>query len=107
MREPRSDWRAIVARYRSSGQGPAEWCRASGVNLSNLRYWLGKAERQAPEGKKARQWLALGLKAAEVAGQGSYDPHLVLHIGPVRIRVTPGFGPQLLADVAKALIAQC
>ena len=107
MREPRSDWRAIVSAYKASGQSPAEWCRASGVNLSNLRYWLRKAEESAPEGMEVRQWLAFDFKASQAAGQNTLEQRLTLHIGPARVTVTPGFDPQLLADVAKALSALC
>jgi hypothetical protein len=52
MRKSKSDWRAIVTSFKTSGQRQTEWCQANNIKLSNLRYWLQKEKKMEPASEK-------------------------------------------------------
>jgi transposase-like protein len=104
MRKSRNDWRAIVMAYKTSGQTQSQWCQANNVNLNNLRYWLQKDKPTVTTPEKSCQWLTLEVDAPEAT---IHNQQLTLQIGPVCLRVNPGFNPQFLIEVVKAIIAAC
>lgn len=103
--ELRNVWRAQVAEFHASGQSVAAWCRAHDVKEHQLRYWLRRVDAQPhSSGRPMTSWLAV-----EVQGERQLSPAVGvrIHVGAAAIEVRPGFDPELLADVVRALTALC
>ncbi len=103
MGNPKNDWCAIIAAYKTSGQSQTEWCRINNIALSNFRYWLQKEQKKAAIPKEASEWLTLAVSELEP----NQNQRLTLQIGSVRIEVNPEFDTKLLSEVVKTLIAIC
>lgn len=97
--QQRQEWEARVASYRSSGLSAAKWCATNGVKPHQLRYRL-KQEREAfSGGAPSVTWLR--------ASVGGLDTGLSVRVGGAIIEVRPGFDPDLLLGVVRALSTVC
>jgi len=90
----RNQWATRVAEFQASGQSVSAWCAEQQVKPHQLRYWLKKHSQAV--GNVPTQWLSLNLR--DLA-----NPPLVIRIGQATVEVRPGFDPDLLRDVVRAL----
>ena len=90
-------WAERVADFHASGQPRTAWAAAHGVTVHQLQYWLRKFRTPA-EGDMPPAWVACPSPSATGAGAT-----LTVCVGPVEIRVSPNFDPQLLQAVVRAL----
>jgi hypothetical protein len=95
----RQEWEGRIAAYKSSGRSAAAWCADHGVKVHQLRYRL----RQ--EGGKPDSTRVAWLRAP--ADEPARDGVLLVRVGAGVIEVRPGFDPDLLLQVARALSAAC
>ena len=107
MAKPKNDWRAIVAAYKTSGQHQKQWCQENNININNLKCWLQKEKKTISlmeTSGKPRRWLSLDIDAPRpVAG----EQRLKIHIGQACLEINPGFDPEFLTDVIRAVMAAC
>lgn len=98
-------WTARVNDWRSSGERVATWCERHGIGRSQFYYWLRKLSKTEGSGSVApsAQWVSLHLEEPAVAEQ----PPILVKIGAAIIEVRPGFEPEVLAGVFKALQGLC
>ena len=82
--ELRQLWAGLVAEFRGSGLGQAQWCRQNGYKVRHLHYWL-------------RKFPATDATASETT------PSLVVRVGSAVIDVPPGLDPDLLRAVVRCL----
>ena len=85
-------WRERVRAWRASGETMAAFCTRHGYTRGTLSWW---SSRLGAETRPA--FVRLVARAAPTT------PSLRLEVGAVRIEVTRGFDPVLLADVVRAL----
>ena len=89
----RAEGRALVDSWKSSGQSPAAFCRASGMAAWKLAYWRSVTETCSSVG------VGFVELAADRHGRG-----LELHLrGGLRIAIEAGFDPVVLRAVVEAL----
>ena len=120
LQETRTYWAGKVAEYKKSQMSVRAWCRREGIDPSRIWYWLRK-ERLASSGSKAtshktlnnhetslstkstpgvdRQWIALDLSYDAASESGS----VTLRMGSVMVDIKPGFDPDHLCKVVRAL----
>jgi len=103
--ELRTMWRQRIEALVESGMSVRRWCKAQGIKEHQARYWLRRFSpaRQAAE-DPATEWVSVSVWPDESA---SKDDGVVVRIGRASIEVRPGFDPELLARVVKALSAAC
>ena len=103
--ELRTMWRQRIEALYESGMSVRAWCKAQGIKEHQARYWLRRfspARRGAKE--PATEWVSVSVWPDEPASE---DERVVVRIGRASIEVRPGFDPELLARVVKALSAAC
>ncbi|NLE95976.1 MAG: helix-turn-helix domain-containing protein [Dehalococcoidia bacterium] len=98
--ERQRQWEARVAEFRTSGLGPARWCREHGVKVKQLYYWLKKSRGAGTEPEATAQWVQVTVAEPEASA-----PALDIRVGHAVIEVRHGFDPELLANVVRALLA--
>lgn len=96
--QQQQEWEVRVASFRSSGLSARKWCAANGVKPHQLEYRLEK-ERTASLDSAPVTWLR-----ASVSG---LDAGITVRVGGAVIEVRPGFDPDLLCGVVRALSAGC
>mgnify|MGYP005846052641 CR=1 FL=1 len=104
QQERRLQWEKRIAEYRSSGQSVREWCAANGLDPNRLWYWLRRTRTEDAE-PQATRWLPV-----EVTGRadgGGQAAGLLVRVGKAGIEVRPGFDPELLVAVVRALSEAC
>lgn len=114
----RAQWRAIIAACMSSGLSVSRWCREYGVDRRRLYYWIVKfrdaekkdhaeerdhAEKDVDEKKETlsagrTQWLQLHTDESP-----ALDEAIEVRVGKAVVVVRPGFDPELLANVVRAI----
>lgn len=88
----RAEGCALVDSWKSSGQSPSAFCRASGVAAWKLAYWRSVTGRPS---------ATAGFVPVEAAAAGR---GLELHLrGGLRIAIEAGFDPVVLRAVVEAL----
>lgn len=97
--QERQEWEVRVASYRSSGLSAAKWCATNGVKPHQLWYRLKQERATFSGGASAVTWLR--------ASVGGFDSGLCVRVGGAIIEVKPGFDPDLLLGVVRALSAAC
>jgi hypothetical protein len=103
--ERRQLWQARVADYRQSGLRMKEWCVREGCTTDQLKYWLYKrAKKTSNVASPATTQRFIPVTLASVSLP---VPSLQIHIGTARIEVIPGFDPELLREVVRALEEPC
>lgn len=90
------NWAERIAQFQASGQSMAAWCRVNNTKVHQLRYRLQKGNGK--ENEPGAGWLPLPLDEPET-------PALLIKVGAATIEVTPGFDPNLLRTVVRALIS--
>lgn len=97
-KELRQLWSGLVAEFRASGLGPAQWCRQNGYKVRHLHYWLRKFPATDAAASETTAWLPV-----PVAPDREEPPSLVVRVGSAVIDVPPGFDPDLLRAVVRTL----
>jgi hypothetical protein len=102
----RSEWESRVISFKSSGMGVTDWCKANDVKLDRFKYWLykRKSSDSAPVDKKNKKWIAI---ETDPVASNIQEYALIVNVGQATIQVKPGFDPDLLSDVVKALAGAC
>ncbi|NMP24832.1 IS66 family insertion sequence element accessory protein TnpA [Sulfobacillus harzensis] len=90
-------WAGLVAEFRASGLGQAQWARQNGYNVRHLQYWLRKFPATDATASEAA-WVSM-----PVAPDPRATPSLVVRVGSAAIEIPPGFDPSLLRAVVRAL----
>ena len=89
----RAEGCALVDSWKSSGQSPAAFCRASGLAAWKLAYWRSMTQTRASAGS--------GFVQLEAAAHGR---GLELHLRDgLRVAIEAGFDPVVLRAVVEAL----
>ncbi|OPZ64746.1 MAG: hypothetical protein BWY85_01001 [Firmicutes bacterium ADurb.Bin506] len=65
--ERQRQWEARVAEFRTSGLGPARWCREHGVKVKQLYYWLKKSRGAGTEPEATAQWVQVTVAEPEAS----------------------------------------
>lgn len=91
-------WKDRVEEFKASGLSQAEWCRRHGLKPKRLSYWFGKFQEADMRPEEEAQWLQVEMGRPEVP-----TSVIEIKIGKALIEVTPGFDPELLANVVQAL----
>lgn len=91
-------WEAKTADFRASGLSGAKSCEKHGFRKKQFYYWLAKFKDAVAQAETPTQWLQVEMEEPEA-------PVSVIEIkvGKAAIEVKPGFDPQLLAEVVRAL----
>jgi transposase-like protein len=101
----RQMWEQHVADYRSSGKSAKAWCEARQVKIHTLRYWISRFNSESKTNLQSKteaptQWIQIEACKPE---QKIAETAVVITIGSASIKVTPGFDPELLKEVVRAL----
>ncbi|NMP21583.1 IS66 family insertion sequence element accessory protein TnpA [Sulfobacillus harzensis] len=96
--ELRQLWVGLVAAFRASGLGQAQWCRQNGYKVRHLHYWLRKFPATDATASETAAWLSVPIVPERNVGAT-----LVVRVGSTVIDVRPGFDPDLLRAVVRAL----
>ncbi len=94
-KEKPSTWAERIAEFKASGLSVPKWCKANGIKPHQLHYRL-KKEEQSPSGENA-SWLPFNLSDEP-------SPSITIRIGSIAIEVHPGFDPEHLSAVIRALV---
>lgn len=103
--EQRQEWETRIASYRASGQSAKEWCAANGMKPHQLWYRLRHDRAGKSNCAMSTRWLSVAV-AGPTYGEHDNDA-LLIRIGDAYIEVRPGFDPDLLSGVVRALSASC
>lgn len=106
MNDPRKDreqlrqrWAARIPDDRSSSLTMAAWCARHQIRVDQLKDWLYRRKLQNPPFSTAStagpRFLPLTVTKP--------SPTLTVRVGSARIDLKPGFDPQLLKAVVRAL----
>lgn len=98
LEELRQLWTGLVAEFRASGLGQAEWCRQNGYNVRHLHYWLRKCASSSATAPDTTNWLPVAI-----GPDRDTDPSLIVRVGSAMIDVQPGFDPNLLRAIVRSL----
>ncbi|MEA4884043.1 MAG: helix-turn-helix domain-containing protein [Clostridia bacterium] len=93
-------WRPIVDEFLASGHTVSAWSREHGVNSRRLYYWIAKFREDSRLAEQTR-WLQLQTGEPPVS-----DCAFEVRVGNATIVVKPGFDPEALTDIVRAL-EQC
>lgn len=106
--EKRIEWKARIDAWKASELSAAAWCRAQGINLPQMYYWIrnfevegDNATNSAPE----TEWLTVDMKK-ESLNFRSVDPVLI-HFDSMSIEVRQRTDMALLSDVMDVLQNRC
>ena len=99
--ELRQRWAGLVAEFRASGLGPAQWCRQNGHNVRHLHYWLAKFRMADASTTATATWLPIPVESDRAAE--SPGALVLVRVGRVAIEVQAGFDPDLLRAVVRTL----
>ncbi|UOE95078.1 IS66 family insertion sequence element accessory protein TnpB [Alkalihalobacillus sp. LMS39] len=94
-------WKQLITELRTSGQTQKDWCKANNVSIHNLKYWIKKVEgsHKKDSGTKPK-WVPIRI---EEPPPKVVNDTIQVKVGQATIDVKPGFDPDLLRDVVKAL----
>ena len=109
----REEWKGIVDEFRDSGLTVAEWSRKHGIRAGKLYYWVAKFRHEdlLPI-RQIGQWLEIDAEEPPVSATAfegkAEEPYVStavfeVKVGNATIVVRPGFDPELLSGIVKAL----
>lgn len=88
--------RQQVNDYRASGQTAAAWCSENNLNVSTLRYWLTKCNRETKADSKQETFIEFKQPSAK-------EVPVIVKIGVVSIELYPGFQAETLREAIAAI----
>ena len=95
--ELRQPWAGLVAEFRASGLGQAQWCRENGYKVRHLQYWLPKFPASGAAASEPT-WMAV-----ETGSPVPASTTLLVRVGVAEIHVPSEFDPALLQAVVLTL----
>ncbi len=100
-----SDWQKHVEAFERSGMTRRRYCERHQIRPYQLDYWRKKFRKShsAAEGPET-DWIPLQVEDDRVNARPS---GICLRLGRLTIEVKPGFDPELLGDVVRALGPAC
>ncbi len=101
----RQEWAARIEDYKRSGQTMLAWCSVNGRNVEQLKYWLRKFKSASISESVSAPVRWTPLSANDLPAFSSSA--LIVHVGPARIELEPGFDERLLLSAVKALQSLC
>jgi hypothetical protein len=105
--EVRERMRALLERWRRSGETAAAFCRRQGINPQKLSYWkralglAGPVARRRPAGRRAGRFVPLQLVGAN-GSMGGGTVEIVLASGE-RVVLREGASRELLREALEVL----
>lgn len=91
-------WEQRLADHATSGKSVATWCREHSIRDNQFYYWRKKLRMDQVEHNHPVKWLPLEVEQANCV-PGS----IAVHVGQATVEIKPGFDPQLLCQIIKAL----
>lgn len=92
-------WKTRVQEFRASGLSGPEWCARQGLKVKQLHYW--KRKFQTPDADASdTTWVVMDEAGTTANRSGAA---MLVTVGPATIAVPPGFDPQLLQHLVRAL----
>ena len=88
--------RQQVNDYRASGQTTAAWCSENNINISTLRYWLNKINREAKTDPKQEIFIEFKQPSAK-------EIPVIIKIGTISIELYAGFQAETLREAIAAI----
>jgi hypothetical protein len=102
--ELRHEWENRITDLLSSDQSIPAWSIANNLKIHQVRYWLCKLKTKSqPDVDSTPQWLSVKIGNPK----SEHSANLCIKVGAATIEVQPGFDPELLLDVVRALSATC
>lgn len=98
----REIWLERIADYRSSGLSVREWCSKNSFQISTLRYWIGRFNKEKNSGDEpasVSEFVAIATSGIMISSTAP----IVIRIGKISIEVTDGCHPDTLNTVMKVL----
>jgi hypothetical protein len=113
-RRTESEWQALIAEQRASGETQVAWCLAHGVNLYTLRDRASRLKKQDKDSARTRSTPAPTIGGAKVSwAEVKTESHedlaveaseaLVIELQDIRIHVGAGYGVSKLAALCREL----
>jgi len=87
--------RAVVERWRASGQSAVAFAAQHGINASRLSYWSKQIEQ--PQGEAAATFIAVPVEAANASRA------VEIVVGGLIVRVREGVDARYVAQLVNAL----
>jgi hypothetical protein len=104
--ENRRLWQARLEELAESGLTQKQWCEQNSINMSALRYWIGrsKKEKRQQEESGGRKWLTVNTSAftASNADAGS-GGEIAVNYGAYRVEISEGTNPERIYNVLRVL----
>jgi hypothetical protein len=91
QRTERAEGRALVERWRASGQTVAQFCRERAVPVHRLHYWKRQAEpvAQSEDAPTASEFLAVEIEN-ETSSKASRGAAIEIAVGAIRVQLPLG-----------------
>ena len=98
---PRARWRPIVEECLASGLPVSRWSREHGIDSQRMYYWIARFREEEAQLASHTRWFQLQTGEPAVS-----DCAFEVRVGNATIVVKPGFDPEALTEVVRAL-EQC
>jgi len=98
---PRARWRPIVEECLDSGLSVRRWSREHGIDINRMYYWVARFREEEAQQASQTRWVQLQTGETPVS-----DCAFEVRVGNATIVVKPGFDPEALTEVVRA-IGQC
>jgi transposase-like protein len=103
VRRSAAQGRALVERWRASGESIAAFCRQAGVRAQVLHYWLGRERRGAGRGVNSSDFFVVTAPQRPPQTETAFaEPRL----SSAFIVVVPGASPGVIAHTVRELLAE-
>jgi transposase-like protein len=99
------EWTARITDFKTSGLTMSAWCKAHDQTIHQLKYWLRKLNHFSSSKPSSTTWLPLAI--ASPPAQPSSPSSFLVRVGHAGIEVKPGFNPELLREIVRALEMPC
>ena len=94
-------WRERLDEYSESGKSVQEWCGFNGIPIYQYYYWRRRLASLNTRSADTGSWLAAEVVDSSSAPFASGG--VTIRIAGAAIELTPGFDPDLLRAVVRAL----
>lgn len=105
-------WRDVVRRWKASGLSYGNYCRGRKFTAAALHYWIKEIQRRdasrirpgpTPMPKPAVSTPASFVPVRVVGASQPAPEPIEIMVGGLAVRVRPGFDPEALREVVRAL----
>jgi transposase-like protein len=107
--DERDRMRALIRKWRSSGQTKTEFVRRHGLSRGKLEYWVRRLGEESGPGRRGRGQEPLSLIPVQVTerASGLSGEIEILLSGGDRVRVSPAVPAEALRRVVEVLRGGC